>query len=94
MRYAGDGAEPELRLHPDDAGRHGLVDGGRSVVASAHGQVLVAVALDEGVRPGTVSLTHGRAGASAGTLTSRVVDVDPLTGMPLASGLPVTLTPA
>lgn len=94
VRYAGDGAEPELRLHPDDAVRHGLVDGGRSVVASAHGEVLVAVALDDGVRPGTVSLTHGRAGASAGTLTSRVVDVDPLTGMPLASGLPVTLTPA
>ena len=37
-------------------------------------------------------MTHGRRDASPGSLTSATVDVDPLTAMPLASGLPVTLT--
>jgi len=93
VRYAGTGREPELRLHPDDARCHDLADGGRAVVTSAHGAVAVAVAVDDGVRAGTASLTHGRADASAGALTSLVHDVDALTGMPLASGVPVTVTP-
>jgi assimilatory nitrate reductase catalytic subunit len=94
VRYAGEGAEPVLRLHPDDAARLALDDGSRSTVVSAHGEVVALLAVDAGVRPGTASLTHGRASTPAGVLTSATVDVDPLTTMPLASGLPVTVTPA
>jgi hypothetical protein len=38
-------------------------------------------------------MTHGRRGASPGSLVSRLVDVDPLTAMPRASALPVTVSP-
>jgi hypothetical protein len=41
-----------------------------------------------------VTLTHGHEGQSPGRLTSSRVGVDPLTTMPHASGLPVTITPA
>ena len=49
---------------------------------------------DPGVRPGTASLTHGRSTAPPGVLTSTTVDVDPLTAMPMASGLAVSVRPA
>ena len=95
IRFAGAGAEPELRLHPDDAiadrrGRPGRV----VVVASAHGEIVAGLAVDPGVRPGTASLTHGRSTAPPGVLTSTTVDVDPLTAMPMASGLAVSVRPA
>ena len=48
---------------------------------------------DDHVRPGVVSMTHGRS-ASPGSLISRLVDVDPLTAMPLASGVAVTIASA
>ena len=81
-----------MRLHPDDASARGVVAPGRVTVTSAHGTIEVTVALDERIRQGTASLTHGRGDSPAGRLTSAVVDVDPLTAMPLASGLPVTVT--
>ena len=92
ITYAGRGDEPALRLHPDDASARGVVAPGRVTVTSAHGTIEVTVALDERIRQGTASLTHGRGDSPAGRLTSAVVDVDPLTAMPLASGLPVTVT--
>lgn len=92
IRYAGQGDEPGLRLHPVDAEALGVAGAARVRVTSAHGSIEVAAALDERVRPGTVSLTHGRGDSPSGRLTSSTVDVDPLTAMPLASGLPVTVT--
>lgn len=89
LAYAA-GTEAQVRLHPDDAA--GLSDGEHALVASAHGALTATVALDPRMRPGTVSVNHGRAGADVAVLTSREADVDPLTGMPLASGLPVSVT--
>ena len=93
VRYAGRGDEPALRLHPDDAAGPRA---DRAPVGSRRQRPRRrsrwSAALDERVRPGTVSLTHGRGDSPAGRLTSATVDVDPLTAMPLASGLPVTLT--
>jgi hypothetical protein len=60
-------------------------------VTSEHGTLTATAMLDEGVRPGVVSMTHGRPERSPGRLTSGVADVDPLTTMPLASGLTVTI---
>jgi anaerobic selenocysteine-containing dehydrogenase len=89
LTYAGD-TEPQVRVHPEDAvGLDGLV-----TVASVHGSLTGSVVLDPTMRPGTVSVNHGRAGADVAHLTSATVDVDPLTGMPHASGLPVTVSPA
>ena len=94
ITYAGRGDEPALRLHPADAAARGMTAPGRVTVTSAHGSIEVSAALDERLRPGTVSLTHGRGDSPAGRLTSATADVDPLTAMPLASGLPVTVAVA
>jgi anaerobic selenocysteine-containing dehydrogenase len=78
---------PIARVHPETAAGHeGLVS-----IRSAHGELDAELLLDERVRPGVISLTHGHGGASPGRLTSSTVDVDPLTTMPWASGFPVEL---
>jgi anaerobic selenocysteine-containing dehydrogenase len=94
VRYAGRDDGPELRLHPDDAAARGLVSGAGVRVTSAHGATSARLAVDPGLRPGTASMTHGRPGANTGRLTSATRDVDPLTGMPLASGVAVEVAPA
>ena len=48
-----------LLVHPDDAARLGLADGGRARVASAAGEVTADVEVSADVRPGVVSLPHG-----------------------------------
>lgn len=86
----GAGAEaPVVRVAP------GLVpDNAATVlVTSAHGSVTATAVADPAVRPGVVSMTHGQ-GAGPGRLTSGDDDVDPLTTMPLASGVAVRLAVA
>ena len=94
VRYAGAGTEPVVRLHPADADAAGLVDGDRADLASAHGTMIATVAVDPQGRPGAVSVTHSAAVPGPGLLTSAHDDVDPLTGMPRASGVAVTVTRA
>jgi anaerobic selenocysteine-containing dehydrogenase len=93
VRCAGIGDEPVVIVHPEDAARAGVSDGTWVAVSSAHGSLVAVVSCDEGVRTGVVSVTHGHPGADTGALTSLRVDVDPLTAMPRASGLPVRLSP-
>jgi formate dehydrogenase len=85
--------EPVVRMHPADLLDVGVTSGGRCTITSAHGTVEVPVIADDGIRRGVVSMTHGR-DARPGTLISRLVDVDPLTAMPLASGVPVRVATA
>lgn len=89
----GDGHTAEARLHSTDVDAAGVVDGGRIEISSAHGTVTARVAIDDNVRPGVVSMTHGRSARNPGALTSATADVDTLTAMPLASGLPVSIRP-
>jgi anaerobic selenocysteine-containing dehydrogenase len=93
VRVAGDGAEPIAHVNPDDAAAAGISDGGWAAITSAHGSMVVTVAVDPTLRRGAVSVTHGHPGASPGLLVSNTVDVDPLTAMPRASGLPIDLRP-
>ena len=93
VHIAGDGAEPIAHVNPEDAAASGVVDGGWAAISSSHGSMVVTVAFDVQLRPGTVSVTHGHPGASPGLLVSGSVDVDPLTAMPRASGLPISLRP-
>ena len=90
--YAGAGNEPTARVSPADAARAGLATGHTAVVASAHGSLRAQVAVDPNLREGVVSITHGRRDDGPGQLTSTQVDVDPISTMPLASGVPVTIT--
>ncbi len=94
VRYAGRGAEAVLRLHPADAESAGLADGDRADVTSAHGSMTTVVAVDGNVRTGVASVTHSGSADGPGLLTSSAHGVDPLTGMPHASGLAVTVTSA
>ena len=52
------------------------------------------VRVDERLRRGVVSLTHGWTAANVGRLTSVVDDVDPLTGMICQGAIPVTVRPS
>lgn len=95
LDYAGEavGRDPEAaaRLHPDEAERRGIGDGDHVRITSAHGHMDAVLRVDLAVRPGTVSVNHGRADAPVAALTSTADDVDLLTGMPWASGLLVRL---
>ncbi|HEY3722813.1 MAG TPA: molybdopterin-dependent oxidoreductase [Acidimicrobiia bacterium] len=94
VRYGGTGEEPVVRLHPDDAIAVPVEAGDRVEVRSAHGHLTATVAVDANVRPGVVSVTHGRGGASPGLVTSSHAEVDRLTAMPHASGVAVTISSA
>ena len=94
-----------LLVHPDDAAKHGLTDGGRATVKSRVGRVEATVAVTEEVMPGVVSLPHGFghqvakgtmrvAGALGGPSMNALTDdsqVDALTGTAVLSGTPVTV---
>ena len=98
VRYAGAGDEPVARLHPTDARAAGVGDGDRVDLVTQHGAMAAVVALDANGREGVVSVTHSRTSdqpdGGPGRLTSSRHGVDRLTGMPLASGLPVSVAPA
>jgi anaerobic selenocysteine-containing dehydrogenase len=92
-----------LHVHPDDAHRLGLTDGGVARVTSRVGSVDAAVEVTDAVRPGVVSLPHGwghgqpgtrlrvaaeRAGVNSNVLTDHAA-LDPLSGTSVLNGIPV-----
>jgi len=97
-----------LRVHPDDATRLGLVDGGGARVTSKAGEVVAPVEVSDELRPGVVSLPHGFghdlpgvrmdvARAHAGVNVNIVSDegfVDVPSGNAAFNGVPVTVAPA
>jgi anaerobic selenocysteine-containing dehydrogenase len=83
---------PEVLMHPADAAAGGVADGERVEVATADGAVVATVRVTGRIRRGAVSLPHGYLGTNVNDLTSSA-DLDPLTGMPVYSGVPVELSP-
>jgi anaerobic selenocysteine-containing dehydrogenase len=94
-----------LHVHPVDAARFGLVDGGRARVRSRVGELEVPVEVTDGIRPGVVSLPHGwghghpdvrlriaaeRAGVNSNVLADHEA-LDPLSGTSVLNGIPVEL---
>jgi anaerobic selenocysteine-containing dehydrogenase len=97
-----------LHVHPDDAQRLGLSDGGRAVVSSATGQIEAPVELTDGIMPGVVSIPHGwghgapgvrmgvaseHAGVNSNVLSDES-QVDPLSGNAVLNGIPVEVRAA
>jgi anaerobic selenocysteine-containing dehydrogenase len=78
-------------VHPDDAAAQHVADGTPVVVRSAHGAVTAVAKVDDAIRRGAVSLPHGHQDVNVNRLTSKD-DLDPITGMTVYSGIPVTLT--
>jgi anaerobic selenocysteine-containing dehydrogenase len=96
-----------LLVHPEDAERLGLTDGGVAVVRSRVGTVEAPVEVSDAVRPGVVSLPHGwghdadgarlavaarNAGVNSNVLTDGAV-LDPLSGNAALNAIPVTVSP-
>ncbi|MEO8969952.1 MAG: molybdopterin oxidoreductase family protein [Solirubrobacteraceae bacterium] len=97
-----------LHVHPDDAARYGLADGGAARLRSRTGTVEAEVEITDDVMPGVVSLPHGWGHAVAGTRMSVATQhpgtnsnvladeqlFDALSGNAVLNGIPVSLAPA
>jgi anaerobic selenocysteine-containing dehydrogenase len=96
-----------LHVHPADADRLGLSDGGAAKVASRVGVVVAPVEITDAIAEGVVSLPHGwghdlpgvelavatrHAGVNSNLLTDEEV-LDPLSGTAALNGIPVTVSP-
>lgn len=94
-----------MHLHPDDALRLGIVDGGNARVTSRVGSLQVSVEITDSVRQGVVSLPHGwghgirgtrmriaaeHAGVNSNVLTDEEA-VDPLSGNAVLNAIPVSV---
>ncbi len=95
-----------LQVHPDDAARLGLIDGGHATVRSRVGTLSAPVEVTDSIRPGVVSLPHGwghdhagtrlrvaaeRAGVNSNVLADHEA-MDPLSGTSVLNGIPVTVS--
>src|SRR5262249_3743979 len=94
-----------LLVHPDDARRHDLVDGGRARVASRAGEIVATVEITDEMMPGVVSLPHGfghdkpgmrmrvaqdHAGVNVNVLSDDA-RLDAISGNAAFNGVPVTI---
>jgi anaerobic selenocysteine-containing dehydrogenase len=96
-----------LLIHPDDASRRGLVDGGRARVATTTGAIELPVEVTDAMMPGVVSVPHGwghgRPGVQLrvarqvpGESINDIIDparIDALSGTSALTGQPVEVTP-
>ena len=96
-----------MHIHPDDAARFGVTDGGAAAVTSSAGTIEVEAAVTDEIMPGVVSIPHGW-GSTDGTratvaardpgTNSNILSpadlLDPLSGNAVLNGIPVTVAPA
>jgi anaerobic selenocysteine-containing dehydrogenase len=97
-----------LMVHPEDALRLGLVEGGEAVITSRVGEVRAPVSVTDEVMPGVVSLPHGYghgregvrlrvAGEHAGVSINDLTDdrvLDAISGNAAFNGVRVRVQPA
>ncbi|MFI1439985.1 molybdopterin oxidoreductase family protein [Streptomyces fructofermentans] len=97
-----------LHIHPDDAGRLGVVDGAPVRVKGAGGEVVAPAEVTDTVRRGVVSLPHGwghdrpgtrlgHAAVEPGVNVNQLLDgslLDPLSGTAVLNGVPIEVAPA
>ena len=85
-----DGDRADVLVHPDDAATAGVADGDVVEITSAAGSLRLTARVTHAIRPGAVSIAHGWADVNVNALIDSET-VDPLTGMPVMSGTPVTI---
>ena len=97
--------EGALRIHPQDAAAHGLVDGGRARIVTKRGTAETVVELSETLQPGFVALPNGyglRYPDERGTIRSTGIapneltsleDQDPIAGTPWHKHVRVRVEP-
>src|SRR5581483_3685912 len=96
-----------LQVHPEDAARHLVEDGGEARLRSRAGSLIATVELTDAIMPGVVSLPHGwghdadglalsvataRPGANSNVLTDELI-VDAPSGTAVLNGIAVSLEP-
>jgi anaerobic selenocysteine-containing dehydrogenase len=90
--HAGKKGRPGIFLSPEDAQAYGLADGEQATVRSPAGALTGEVRIDATMPRGALAVPHGWVGSqNVNQLTSNSRDFDPLTGMPLYSGIAVEL---
>src|SRR3954447_25269245 len=96
-----------MHVHPSDASRLGLSDGGFASVRSRVGEVSAPVEVTDAIMPGVVSIPHGwghgapgsrmRVAASHPGVNSNVLAdetlFEPLSGNAVLNGIPVEVSP-
>jgi anaerobic selenocysteine-containing dehydrogenase len=82
---------PALAVHPDDGVALGVGQGEHVEIESQAGTVRGVVRLDPSLPRGVVSMLHGSNTTNVGGLTSTVTSVDPLTGEPVMTAIPVSI---
>ncbi len=105
-RLRGSPKATALRIHPDDAERFGVTDGGRARLRSRSGAITVTVCVTDEMVPGTVAHPHGwgheggwrLANASDAESSNCLADTAPeslerCAGMAVLNGIPVSITP-
>jgi assimilatory nitrate reductase catalytic subunit len=88
--------EPFVEVHPDDAARAGVVDGGFARVTTAHGACVVKVIVTDGQQAGSLFLPIHWSGDTASS--ARADDLvspctDPFSGQPEAKATPALIEP-
>ncbi len=98
----------QLLMHPDDATRYGLENGGMVNVASRVGNADITLETTNDMMPGVASIPHGfghgrpgvalataalHAGVSANDLTDEMA-IDAVSGNAVLNGVPITVQPA
>jgi anaerobic selenocysteine-containing dehydrogenase len=89
---AGGRDQPVVQVHPADAADSRVLDGESVRVTSPAGSLTGTARVDPDIRRGAVSIPHGFLVPNVSRLTTGATGTDPLTGMVLQSGVPVTLT--
>jgi len=89
-------------LNPSDAEKLGVVNGDPIRIATARAEVIGQCELADDLRPGVVSVAHGfpnqrgldanSVGTSTAALLDDETDYDPISGLPLMSAVPVSVT--
>jgi anaerobic selenocysteine-containing dehydrogenase len=80
---------PVASLNPADADRLGIADGDMIRIDGEDGALLVEARRVEGILPGVVTVPQGWIDVNVSELCSMSRYVDPLTGQPAFTGLPV-----
>ncbi len=86
--------EPFVEVHPDDAKKYALLDGGFARVKSAHGEAVYKVRFDDGQHRGSLfAPIHWSLTTSSDSCTGGIVApaTDPFSGQPEAKATPVSV---
>jgi anaerobic selenocysteine-containing dehydrogenase len=85
--------DPVAELHPADAAKYGIVDGGQMIVETKEGKITLKARLSKDIAETVISVPHGWAQANVNELVQRDF-LDPILGCPEDKALLCRVRPA